>query len=220
MHANDNLSLLATIRHHPEDDDARLVYADWLDDQGDETRAEFIRLQVADPVELAPCLLHRVGHPCESPFSQGVEPPVDPSRRRQIQLYRKYVRKWNGAIHRRLRGTRLAGQIDSRRGLVRGWSYRRGFPCTVWAKPDAFASYPEAILALGPLDRLNLVGPLIAPTLRLVLEKLKMSRVRTVELIQSPLPADCASLLSNREQDPWLSRLAWILQGMYYQSTR
>jgi len=30
---------------NPEDDTPRLIYADWLDDQGDEARAEFIRLQ-------------------------------------------------------------------------------------------------------------------------------------------------------------------------------
>jgi uncharacterized protein (TIGR02996 family) len=35
-----------TILAHPEDDAPRLVYADWLDEQGDAERAEFIRLQV------------------------------------------------------------------------------------------------------------------------------------------------------------------------------
>ena len=32
----------------PEDDTARLVYADWLDENGDPERAEFIRLQIAN----------------------------------------------------------------------------------------------------------------------------------------------------------------------------
>ncbi|MEN0061092.1 MAG: TIGR02996 domain-containing protein [Myxococcota bacterium] len=35
------------IRTHPGDDHARLVYADWLDDQGDSDRAAFIRIQIA-----------------------------------------------------------------------------------------------------------------------------------------------------------------------------
>jgi uncharacterized protein (TIGR02996 family) len=30
----------------PEDDGPRLVYADWLDEQGEHDRAEFIRLQI------------------------------------------------------------------------------------------------------------------------------------------------------------------------------
>jgi uncharacterized protein (TIGR02996 family) len=38
--------LLAAILAHPEDDDRRLVYADWLDDCGEGARAEFIRVQV------------------------------------------------------------------------------------------------------------------------------------------------------------------------------
>jgi uncharacterized protein (TIGR02996 family) len=40
-------SFLAAIRETPSDDAPRLVYADWLDDQGDGARAEFIRTQVS-----------------------------------------------------------------------------------------------------------------------------------------------------------------------------
>jgi uncharacterized protein (TIGR02996 family) len=38
--------LLRAIVEEPESDDLRLIYADWLQDHGDPTRAEFIRLQV------------------------------------------------------------------------------------------------------------------------------------------------------------------------------
>ena len=38
--------LLRAILDDPDDDTPRLVYADWLDEHGDEARAEFIRLQV------------------------------------------------------------------------------------------------------------------------------------------------------------------------------
>lgn len=37
---------LAAIRANPADDTARLVYADWLQENGQEARAEFIRVQV------------------------------------------------------------------------------------------------------------------------------------------------------------------------------
>jgi uncharacterized protein (TIGR02996 family) len=40
---------LRAICANPEDDTVRLVYADWLDENGDPDRAEFIRLQVAVP---------------------------------------------------------------------------------------------------------------------------------------------------------------------------
>ena len=43
---DDEVALLRTIRDHPDADLPRLVYADWLDDRGDEDRAEFIRLQI------------------------------------------------------------------------------------------------------------------------------------------------------------------------------
>lgn len=38
--------LLRAIIDDPDDDTPRLIYADWLDDHGDEARAEFIRLQL------------------------------------------------------------------------------------------------------------------------------------------------------------------------------
>jgi uncharacterized protein (TIGR02996 family) len=41
----DHASLLAAILEAPDDDAPRLVYADWLEEQGDADRAEFIRLQ-------------------------------------------------------------------------------------------------------------------------------------------------------------------------------
>ncbi len=44
---NDGDALLAAIIANPDDDTPRLVYADWLDENGDETRAEFIRVQCA-----------------------------------------------------------------------------------------------------------------------------------------------------------------------------
>src|SRR5262249_7676147 len=39
-------AFLADVAEHPDDDAPRLVYADWLEDNGDPDRAEFIRVQV------------------------------------------------------------------------------------------------------------------------------------------------------------------------------
>jgi uncharacterized protein (TIGR02996 family) len=41
-------AILAGIRAHSDDDSPRLVYADWLEENGQAERAEFIRLQCAD----------------------------------------------------------------------------------------------------------------------------------------------------------------------------
>src|SRR5215216_6655639 len=43
----ENPALLAAIIAHPDEDTPRLMYADWLDENGDPARAEFIRLQCA-----------------------------------------------------------------------------------------------------------------------------------------------------------------------------
>jgi uncharacterized protein (TIGR02996 family) len=41
----DRDAFLRTILDHPEDDLARLVYADWLDEHGEQARADLIRVQ-------------------------------------------------------------------------------------------------------------------------------------------------------------------------------
>ena len=43
---NEHDALFQTILDNPDDDAPRLVYADWLEEHGDATRAEFIRLQI------------------------------------------------------------------------------------------------------------------------------------------------------------------------------
>jgi uncharacterized protein (TIGR02996 family) len=42
----DRADLLAAILANPDDDNVRLVYADWLQEHGDDARAEFIRVQI------------------------------------------------------------------------------------------------------------------------------------------------------------------------------
>lgn len=53
---------LQDIIEHPDDDFPRLAYADWLNDQGDEARAEFIRVQ---------CKLAKIGE-CLADYSLGL----------------------------------------------------------------------------------------------------------------------------------------------------
>lgn len=42
---NDRAAFLAAIREAPDDDAPRLIYADWLDENGEAERAEFVRVQ-------------------------------------------------------------------------------------------------------------------------------------------------------------------------------
>src|SRR5262245_18655301 len=43
---NPEAGLLADILEHPDDDTPRLIFADWLEDKGEQDRAEFIRIQL------------------------------------------------------------------------------------------------------------------------------------------------------------------------------
>ncbi|MCI0700590.1 MAG: TIGR02996 domain-containing protein [Planctomycetia bacterium] len=43
---NEREALLKAICENPDDDTPRLVFADWLQENGDEARAEFIRAQI------------------------------------------------------------------------------------------------------------------------------------------------------------------------------
>jgi uncharacterized protein (TIGR02996 family) len=69
-------AFLQAIVEHPADDTPRLVYADWLDDQGDTDRAEFIRVQC----ELAKLAEH--------------DPRRSMLERRSQELLDKHAREW------------------------------------------------------------------------------------------------------------------------------
>jgi uncharacterized protein (TIGR02996 family) len=88
--------LLQAILEDPEDDTPRLIYADWLEENGDEARAEFIRLQ---------CALARM-------------PEADPRRpdlhEREAELLDTHAIAWRRALPAWTRQLRC----DFRRGFV------------------------------------------------------------------------------------------------------
>ena len=43
---NEREALLKAVCENPDDDTPRLVFADWLQENGEEERAEFIRVQI------------------------------------------------------------------------------------------------------------------------------------------------------------------------------
>jgi uncharacterized protein (TIGR02996 family) len=180
---------LRAICEDPEDDSPRLIYADFLEESGDPVRAaraEFIRLQ---------CALARQ--------------PDDPRRgewqKREAALLSAYSRAWNGPVHRRLRAGPLGGQVRARRGLIRGWRYRRGFIAEVTAHVSVVLEHPDELTALGPLERLSVL----------------MTRGRLAELLASPLMARIRELGLSRNgltgadlpllfASPLVSRLRWL----------
>ena len=73
----DGAGLLAAIRAMPEEDTPRLVYADWLDENGQPERAEFIRVQ---------CQLARMDEWDESPQKAELE-------KREKQVWAKHAKQ-------------------------------------------------------------------------------------------------------------------------------
>ncbi len=84
---SDEKALLSAIWEHPHDDTARLVYADWLQENGQPERAEFIRLQ---------CELARLDEWDESPARAKLA-------RREQKLWKQHAKEWREGLPAELR---------------------------------------------------------------------------------------------------------------------
>ncbi|MGF1581326.1 MAG: TIGR02996 domain-containing protein [Gemmataceae bacterium] len=78
----DNTSLFDAIVRDPENDAVRLVYADWLEEQGDIQRAEFIRVQ------------------CDLDGLVETDPQRPALRTREAVLYSNHRKKWFGPLRK------------------------------------------------------------------------------------------------------------------------
>jgi uncharacterized protein (TIGR02996 family) len=120
-------AFLQAIIADPDDDTTRLVYADWLEENGDEAdraRAEFIRIQ----------------------FEQERLPEHDARRKevetRAAELHKAHAATWlRGAWNKWVPGVGL---------------FRRGFLETIEASPDSLKEHAVALLAREPVTDLRL----------------------------------------------------------------
>jgi uncharacterized protein (TIGR02996 family) len=76
-----DLELLQTIIENPDDDTPRLIYADWLEDHGNQARAEFIRAQCES------ARLFREGKDLDRAFAL---------RAKHTELLRQHEKEWVG----------------------------------------------------------------------------------------------------------------------------
>lgn len=109
----------------PDDDDVRLVFADWLEERGD-PRAEFLRVQL----ELEP-LRHVYG-----------EPRVDALRERESTLLHENLRRWLGPLAKR-----------SNAEYCFEPSFRRGFLHAAGVRVATFFERGAELRKRGPLLR-------------------------------------------------------------------
>jgi uncharacterized protein (TIGR02996 family) len=99
----DERALLEAIRAEPEDDAGRLVYADWLEEHGQDERAELIRVQVA---------LERDG-------------PSEPLLAREKDLLTRRAGEWLGPLAGYL-------HFDRGMGAARHLRFDRGMAVACW----------------------------------------------------------------------------------------
>jgi uncharacterized protein (TIGR02996 family) len=122
----ENPELLAAIITHPDEDTPRLIYADWLQENGDEDRAEFIRLN---------CKLLRK-------WKMNVRDPKDPDCVRMEALERQHGEAWL----RRM--PKLPG--------VRWWCFWRGFPSIQVSDCTTVLKHAKKIWAAAPVERVDI----------------------------------------------------------------
>lgn len=143
----DGPALVKAIRDQPDDDTVRLVYADYLQEQGQDERAEFVRVEVALGAaerEYDECLKADIHH--TDPTRQAVTDRIASLRPRSNVLWTLGIAvggfldlcpaAWGGAIWHR-------GCIENLTGVV-------------W---ENWLAYADAILERHPVRRVTLATP-------------------------------------------------------------
>ena len=152
---------LRAICENPDDDAPRLIYADWLDENGDSERAEFIRLQIGisgrdDAVE---ALSGRVR--CEELFRKN--------HHRWIEALPGSAALWSKLCIDSIRGPRAIfgevhegaeNEVTSVAPIHRFEDWERGFPTAVYVQSssdDVSLPYLEKVGELVPIHRLRVI---------------------------------------------------------------
>jgi uncharacterized protein (TIGR02996 family) len=115
-----------SIQEAPDDDAPRLIYADWLDEQGDATqtaRAEFIRVQ---------CELERLA---EDAIERRAE-----LEQRESALWKEHGKAWSAPL----------------KPFSNKFAFRRGFPDQVLVHGKTFLESAEEVLSAAPVFSIRL----------------------------------------------------------------
>lgn len=150
--------LLAAVFAHTEEDTPRLMYADWLDEQGGESntaRAEYIRLEIAYAQNFP-------GTRWSARRAAAQKPPA--------ALFGKYGREWH---------PELFGRKNILRG-AKGYPHmRRGFPHQIYAQAEPLLAVMERAVQLAPITSVEFRGA-TTDTVRRVCAAPWASRLRKI----------------------------------------
>ncbi|WP_171470085.1 TIGR02996 domain-containing protein [Frigoriglobus tundricola] len=184
---SDGEALLSVILAQPDEDVPRLVYADWLDENGtesDRARAEFVRVQVA---------LAGVGPTELVPWNQ----PVVAQRGREKLLLAAHGANWLAPL--RAPGGPL--QSEATHG-----QFRRGFVEVVWMPAAWFAVRADVLFARVPVRELR-VTRATAEELAALVAHGHFPRLRSLELSDQRLGDSVALVLTRQPAVAALTRL-------------
>ena len=145
-------ALLADIIAHPEDDGLRLIYADWLEENGQEERAEFVRAQCR-----IAALVAGSRHPKTRPIAYSCMCPVCEEAkllmRRESEL-RGQGNPDGGNNH--IGWGRPLSRLPYNDGDGTSYEYRRGFPAVVRTPLAVWLQHGAAIVAAHPIERVEI----------------------------------------------------------------
>jgi len=151
---SDEKALLATIWEHPHEDTPRLMYADWLQENGQPERAEFIRVQ------------------CEIARLDEWDDRITPLKTREAELWNAHANEWRSKLKKELR----LQYPNFRRGFVAPPAIRLEGERFLKLKPRAFDAAPQWALTLRSLTRTFdavFASPLLVRVDNLTLEDVK-----------------------------------------------
>lgn len=132
---SDEEALLAAIWEHPHEDTPRLVYADWLQENGQPERAEFTRVQ---------CELARLDE-----WDEETRPALET---REQALWRKFAKGWKADLPKPLQQAGFRrGFPDPRRREVRVNAFLKMSAAELTAAPLWSFSMPPATNSLDKL---------------------------------------------------------------------
>lgn len=165
---DEETAFLAAICANPADDTARLVYADWLQEQGQEERAEFIRVQVA----IARTSAEDQCAQCYA-TAEGVQKTNGPCRcAKALRSLRRRSREllafdWCPVtIPRttpRIRTETCDIELLDGDGLRAAFRFRRGFVDRCWLPAADWLAHGDAIVAAHPVTAVRLTSrPIVA----------------------------------------------------------
>ena len=162
-------ALLRAILGNPDDDTVRLVYADWLEENGDAARAEFIRVQ-CELAKLADRAI-RANARVTCNVADYASPvwvlpdDTDSGRRlraRERELFAAHRYAWfDGLLGLgwKTMGTDYTNGCRYRNGShttsPMRWRFGRGFPAELDVTGSDWATHGDAILAAHPVRRVR-----------------------------------------------------------------